>query len=604
VSQILWSNGQDSTWAINLCRGSYNVTVSDAKGCVANGSGTVGAPPLLVADTLSTTPPATCISNDGVIDATASGGVAPYTYSIDNQQTFQTTGLFIGLSQGNYTVIVVDSNGCADSISVNLPTPPSNSVLTSSEIDVTCFGGSDGSIDLTVTGTNGPYTYAWSSGESTEDINNKTAGTYNVTVTDTNGCSVINPAPITIIEPDDITTSIIVTDVRCIGGSDGCINLTPTGGNGGYSYLWSTGGNQQNQCGFAVGVYDVTITDNRGCLGIFTGILVGEPTAISVTSTTSPVTCIGRTDGRIILSISGGTPGYTFTWNNGLPPQQIHPNVVAGTYSVTAVDANGCIATHTTIVDQIPELQINPSVKNVYCEPLRNGWIRTNPSGGTQPYSYIWSNNATTSFIAGLDTGTYSVTLIDFNGCSQTASFNIINENGFEVNANPRDTIVDLGEITPIDLNPTGGGILSAVWSPGTKLSCQDCPDPYSTTLDDITYTVYVVSDSGCVAYDTVRIRINKEYPIYIPNAFTPNGDGANDFFEIFGNKKTWLEMNIVVFNRWGEKIFESSDMNFQWDGTFKGEYQNPQVYVYEFTLTYINGYTLPKQKGSITLIR
>jgi gliding motility-associated-like protein len=122
--------------------------------------------------------------------------------------------------------------------------------------------------------------------------------------------------------------------------------------------------------------------------------------------------------------------------------------------------------------------------------------------------------------------------------------------------------------------------------------------------LEDITYTVYVVSDSGCVAYDTVRIRINKKYPIYIPNAFTPNGDGANDFFEVFGNKKTWLEMNIVVFNRWGEKIFESSDMNFQWDGTFKGEYQNPQVYVYEFTLTYINGYTLPKQKGSITLIR
>ena len=123
---------------------------------------------------------------------------------------------------------------------------------------------------------------------------------------------------------------------------------------------------------------------------------------------------------------------------------------------------------------------------------------------------------------------------------------------------------------------------------------------PYRSTL----YTIRVSDADGCYALDTVVITVISNYNLYVPNAFTPNANGTNDYFELFGNKKAMSYLHILIFNRWGEKVFESNDLNFQWDGTYLGAIQEPGVFVYDLDITFVDGHSIPNHKGSITLIR
>ncbi len=587
-----------------LCNNSYTITIKDQKGCTSTVSQTITQPTALNIDTTSVVAPTCNLGANGSVTVVASGGTPGYAYTYDYKLPVQFNGSFSPVSSGLHTFIAADLNGCIDSIRVNVPSPPATSTLDTNKIDVTCFGGNNGSIDLTVIGTVTPYTYQWSSAETTEDIANKVAGKYIVTVTDGNGCRVWGLDTIEITQPTQVQLSNVITNVTCNGGANGCIDLTVTGGTTPYSYVWSNAlPTTQDQCGLSAGTYAVTVYDTWQCSATLTSIVVGEPTAILVNSVSTPVTCPGRTDGSINLTVSGATPNYTYAWSNSSTAEDIS-GLAFGSYTVTITDANSCTATASVNVGQIPELFINPITRDVLCEPLKNGSVYTFPSGGTPPYNYVWQNGTTGSYIGGLGAGNYAVTVTDQNGCEKDSSFIIIVGNTFDISASPKDTLVELGETIPIHLDAVGGNMADIVWSPPYYLTCGDCQDPVSNTVNNIVYEVAVVSDSGCTAYDTVRIRVNPTYQLYVPNAFTPNGDGINDYFEIFGNKKVWLEMEMIVFNRWGEKVFESKDMNFQWDGKFRGVLQNPQVYVYELYLTYINGYKMPLQKGSLTLIR
>jgi gliding motility-associated-like protein len=164
---------------------------------------------------------------------------------------------------------------------------------------------------------------------------------------------------------------------------------------------------------------------------------------------------------------------------------------------------------------------------------------------------------------------------------------------------------IPLGET--IQLNPIVNGAnapLSYSWNPAVYLSCSNCSNPTVNSVNSISYGLLVVDTNGCKAESQVSITVVPDYQIYIPSAFTPNNDGTNDVFEIFGNKKLWKELSMTIFNRWGEKVFESSDSKFAWDGTFHGVLQNPQIYVYQLRITFIDGYAMPLQKGSISLIR
>jgi gliding motility-associated-like protein len=225
-------------------------------------------------------------------------------------------------------------------------------------------------------------------------------------------------------------------------------------------------------------------------------------------------------------------------------------------------------------------------------------------SGGKAPFTYTWNNGSHASALSGLHGGGYAVTITDANGCVITDTFNLV-EKQFILDVTADQTEIELGEEVHFNSNITGGtGMESITWNPGIFLSCDTCKNPTAGPMKSVKYNIVAVDTNGCSSTDTISIQVTPKYDLFVPNAFSPNNDGSNDVYEIFGNKKIWAEVEFKIFNRWGELIFESRDHEFKWDGTFKGEMLTPQVVVYEFKVVYVDGYSAPTQKGSITIIR
>jgi len=183
-------------------------------------------------------------------------------------------------------------------------------------------------------------------------------------------------------------------------------------------------------------------------------------------------------------------------------------------------------------------------------------------------------------------------------------SFTVLNDNVFSIVASPHDTTIDLGYSADLIVVPNGGNIASIIWQPSNGLNCSNCVAPTASPVQSIYYIATSTSDSGCVASDRVNITVIPKYVIFIPNVFTPNGDGNNDFFEVFGNKEAWKQFEVQVFDRWGEKVYDSNDMNFKWDGVYKGKMMQPAVFVYQIHIVYLDNYTDKLYKGSVTLVR
>ena len=226
------------------------------------------------------------------------------------------------------------------------------------------------------------------------------------------------------------------------------------------------------------------------------------------------------------------------------------------------------------------------------------------PSGGTPGYTYTWSNGEQNNIDVDLGQGEFIVTVTDTKGCTYVDSFALTYQRGLSVEAGADDT-VNLGGTATLTAVPTPAeNDISYYWTPDYKLSCNTCQITTATPLQTMTYIVYATDTSGCKASDSVTVYVNVQYDLYVPSAFTPNGDGINDYFEIFGNKSAWNYVDIKIFDRWGEKVFESNDLYFQWDGTYRGQIQQPDVFVYILTVGYIDGHSTGVLKGSITLIR
>jgi hypothetical protein len=258
---ITWSTG-DTTTSINfVTAGTYTYTIIDGSGCDYTDSVVVGSNSIAITGTTVATD-ATCGNADGTATATPSNGTAPYTYLWSDGQT---TATATGLAAAAYTVTVTDANGCTGTLNVTVNNAGAPSVAVTSTTDVNCNGGTDGAIDITVTGGTAPYTYSWTNGATTEDLTGLGAGSYTGTITDANGCTAIG-GPITINEPaDTIAISAVVTDVTNAGGSDGAIDITVSGGTSPYTYSWSNGSTSGDLTGLTAGTYDITVTDANGC---------------------------------------------------------------------------------------------------------------------------------------------------------------------------------------------------------------------------------------------------------------------------------------------------------------------------------------------------
>jgi gliding motility-associated-like protein len=592
----LWNDGVVTQNRSNITAGNYSVSVTDNNGCAVTRQVIISEPTALSVTEVHSS--VLCNGgNTGSVNVTASGATQPYTYLWNDAVTTEDR---VSILAGNYSITVTDNNACSASISASI-TEPAALILSEVHTDVLCNGGNTASINLTPAGGVSPYIYQWNDAESTQDRNGIGAGNYSVTVADNNGCTgLLN---ISIVQPAVVAVSETHGDILCNNGNNGWVNLSVAGGTTPYNFIWNIGATVEDPTNMIAGNYAVTVTDNNSCSASLSVALL-QPTAIALAEVHTNVSCNGYSDGSISLNVSGGTPGYTYQWNDAVTSQNRF-NLPAGNYTVTVMDINLCSAVTGAIITQPAGMALNSSFINPTCETNNaDGSISLAVSGGSFPYTFNWSNGATSTSLANLDAGNYQVTVTDGNTCSVSATFTLIYQYDFSVQATPSVTI-NIGENTTLGytLNGAAGNYVS-VWSPSYGLDCIDCVSPIASPAVTTIYQIQVTNEAGCVAMDDVTVYVVPDYSVFVPNVFTPNGDGNNDVFEIYGNLKGLAFLEVQIFNRWGEKVFESNNHQFKWDGTFKGVMQNPAVFVWQLKLSFLDGHKEELRKGSVTLLR
>ncbi len=480
---FVWGHGPTTEDVTALAAGNYSVTVTDANGCATVGNYTVNEP-----TALSVTDAITDVScntgTDGAIDITVSGGTGAYTFVWGHGPTTEDVS---GLAAGSYTVTISDANACIANATFNV-TEPLPFATNGAVSDVSCNGGNDGAIDLSVSGGTTPYSYAWGHGPTTEDVSGLTAGSYSVIITDANGCT--DNTTFNVTEPLLIAINGTVTDVSCNSGNDGAIDITVSGGIAPYSYIWSHGPTSEDVNGLSAGSYTISISDANGCTDN-ASYNITEPTAISITGTTTDVSCNSGSDGAIDISISGGVAPYSFVWSHG-PTSEDVSGLAAGSYTVTVTDVNACTDNMSFNITEPAAIAINGAVSDVSCNGTSDGTINISVSGGTAPYSYLWSHGPTTEDVTGLAAGSYSVTITDANACSKNASFNVTEPLTITIAGTTTDVSCNGGANGVIDITVSGGtSPYSYSWSHGPVT--EDV-----TALNAGSYTVVVTDANTC----------------------------------------------------------------------------------------------------------
>ncbi len=453
---LVWSTVpvQNGTTVTGLAAGQYSVTATDAQGCTATGSYNVTQPAAITFGNPVITP-ATCTVG-GTVTVTATGGTGTLTYGWSNGDTGTTADSIAG---GTITVIVTDANQCTASASY---TVPSNSITLGSTVvtNVSCNGGSNGSIHLVVTNYTAPLSYNWTpnvANDSTAD--GLAAGVYNVTVTDGAGCTA--SATYTITEPSAITLgNAVITDASC--GQGGSITASATGGTGNLTYTWTGPGNPSGNpiTGLAAGTYVLTVTDANGCsvTASYTVGGTGGGPIVFGNSIINNVTCNGANNGSITVIATGGGGAITYTWST-TPPQtgSTITGLGGGTYTVTA-DANGCSATASYTVTEPAALNVTIDATALLCLNSTDGTATANVTGGTPNYGFNWNpNNGSGPTITGLPVGIVQVTVTDANQCTASASAIIGQSPAISYNSQVNQpNCADLGFGTET-LTPRGG---------------------------------------------------------------------------------------------------------------------------------------------------
>lgn len=748
-----WLPGGQTTSSVSgLGPGTYTVTVSTNGGCSSVSTVTITEPPALSAPITNIVQPA-CAQNNGSITISVTGGTVPYTYSWS--PAGGSGPVASNLYAGTYTVTVTDGHGCTSITSTVLNNPTNLAVSVQNTTNVTCNGGSNGSISVSASGGVPGYTYLWMpSGGSSATASSLSAGTYSVTVTDAAGCVSFTQATVT--QPPVLQAQVVsVTNVSCFGGSNGSISVAGAGGTGGYTYSWSpAGSNTSAISNLSQGNYTVILTDASGCTTT-SSVVVTQPPQLSLSATgQSGVSCYGFSDGAVNITATGGTGNISFSWNPG-GSLGSHPVALsAGNYVVTATDANGCTSTMGVTITQPSPIILNTTLSDDSICAGDMVTLGASASGGYGGYTYSWNGNpgsSQVSFMPGATTS-YTVVVTDqhlctaqqilpvyvgdvplasftvppacigsasvFTNTSSVNSGSIVNTtwnfgdgSPADNNSNTTHTYTSPGQYTvhldvvsdfgcaasvsgtatvniyPVvdftadvltgcsplcvtftDLVQTGGAMATAYqWlANGVPFSSQQSPvhcfntagvynialnvtlpgncstlytlpayidvlqtpvadffvsddevmeiDPHIRVIDNSMYatswywnfgdgstsvlqndehffpdtgtyciSLFVTADNGCVDSTAHCIDVVTLTTVYIPNTITVNEDHLNEAFKIYGYGL--VQAHLLIYTRWGELIFEQGDMLpllVGWDGYYKNEPVPEGVYAYK----------------------
>jgi gliding motility-associated-like protein len=692
-----YNSGDPDTYSqyTGLGEGKYTLIIHDANGCEIPWSANMKAPPPMVATFIKSQHDGgyniSCkgYNNGSITIQSTTGGWGGYTY---NWST--TDGSIPGptnldhidnLTAGTYTVEIRDFKGCIQPQSTTI-TEPGGMQLTGYQLskspdgnfNVSCNGGNDGSISMTITGGSGSYVFSWSGPAgftaNTKDISGLKAGVYICTVEDLNGC-LLTPSPtFTLNEPAPLVFSSLTTSVandgthniNCYGSNTGWISFTVSGGSSGaYRYDWSTSdgtgviNGNRDQNSLTAGTYHLVVTDANNCV-LTKDFVITQPSGLNSNLTASNITCKspGFNNGSIILTTTGGVEPYSYLWSNGATTKDI-TGLTQGNYNVTVTDINGCVINNSAVIELPPTLNYTKIISdfngfNISCNGLADGSIQVDPTSGAPPFSYAWTGpggfNAATNNIAGLRAGQYHLLIVDNNECKASEVIDITEPGKLDMNFTLSASIAggynvnctgdNTGSIDVVAVNQVN--TVDYLWADGifgksrTNLSAGNysiiitdannchasstvtltqpdslknifkviqpfCPDkPDGTITANVTggvkgsdyyyrwtdnttnksllnipegiYKLTIADLNGCSIRDSVTVIAQNETCLVIPNAISPNGDLINDVWNI-GLKELYPNMEVKIFNRWGESIWKSAKGYPEpWDGTSNGK--------------------------------
>lgn len=490
-----WNTGATTDSITGVPAGTYAVTITDNNGCTATDAVQVNEPQTELTIAMTNSNGVKCVGDSTAsVQVAATGGTPEYTFSWN---TGATGSQINNIPAGRYTVTVTDANNCTATLTVNIMDPAPLAITFTSQ-DVECDGEANGMATAVVTGGTGTYGFIWDIGETTAKISNLAPGTYTVTVTDENDCQASASVIIR-----NVTNGLGIQideklDVVCFGEATGKIAASGVGGMPPYTFSWSNGDSTSVADSLTAGDYTLILTDANGCT-TDTTVTINQPLEqlIISDSLVSNIVCAGDANGAISIKVSGGTSPYTYLWNTGADTDNIS-NLVAGTYSVTVTDSNGCIVSAQFEISEPDPLVVSVlASSDVICFGFSGGSADIEISGGTPEYSILWSNGATSASINDLNPGTYSVTVTDANQCTATTSVTINQPEEIIItlvdSKNPSCQGVLDGSIT---VEATGGvGTLTFNWDNGSSGASID-------SLTDGTYTVTVTDENGCTATD------------------------------------------------------------------------------------------------------
>lgn len=679
--------GQGSSTVTGLSAQIYTITVSDNLGCTTLTTATITQP----ATALAAIPSATNIlcfgAANGSASVTASGGTAGYTYTWS--LSGGNTTLASLLTAGNYTVLVKDANNCTITVNTNVlqPVAPLSTII--SATDVLCFGNNNGSAGVIANGGTPGYTYNWIPTGGTNSVaNNLAPGNYTVIVKDINNCTINTFASIS--QPTAaLGASVISSNIKCNGASNGSSTITATGGTAGYTFNWlpSLVSSSVN-IGLGVGTHPAIVLDANNCtFSIIINIMQPPPITLNVNAIKL---CSGQ-NGVLLGNVNGGTAPYFYTWNNNPGSFSVAVNTLANViYTLSVTDSNGCNSPiDTAMVNVIPPLTLSVSPTKTICAGTPSS-LNANASGGIGTYQYSWSPGSISGQVISVNIGNTTVYTVNVSdGCSQPAiltttvyvetiptptllvnkysgcspvcvsftntAFNptlsiqnslwAFSDGSFATGQYPNHCFSEPGVFTAFNSFTTTSGCVMIVeiknhinvfQKPDANFSANDYSFDNSSplvnfynqsnathyfwdfggmgtsTLENPSYSFYepnkylvtlIAMNGFCsdTAYHTIECL--SEFTFYAPNTFTPNDDKLNDFFLPYGQGWDIKTYSLMVFDRWGEKIFSANQPDTGWNGKFKEEEAKEDVYIWKASVKDIFG-KQHSYAGHITLVK
>ncbi len=580
----------------------YAVAVTDAVGCVLTDTVVVFADMIIT----TTHQDATCYGLlNGSASAVPTGGRPPYTYSWSAAPGFNGP-ILNGIGAGNYNVTVLDANNCAKTFSIRIAEPP---LLTASgtATNTTCSGGSNGTVSALAAGGTAPYSYSWNTTpvSTTPALSNLPAGNYTCTITDAHSCTVNITK--TIAQPPALAVHANMAQKPCSGETGGILVAVATGGTGTLTYRWlNPYVVNDTLTNVPAGRYSIQVYDALGCMVTDSFLLTSFPLP-NISAGADAEICRGA---NATLNASGG--GISYSW--ALPAylsctactQTVSTPDTTITYVLTGTDANGCRNRDTVTVSVIQRVPVSVDTLRRICPHER---ILLGATGGE---SYEWTPAGTLTGTglpnpeaAPEGTTRYRV-IITENRCFKDTLYQT-------VVVMPQPSIM-LGESfaaipgATVKLETEVTDAASIAWYPPAGLSCTDCYAPTATLDSTITYIAEVTNSYGCKARDTITIRVACDgNAFYVANAFTPNGDGQNDYFYPQGLGVNFVK-RMMIYDRWGEVVFSATDIPANtpergWNGTFRGKDLASDVFLYVVETLCKNGDPIVL-KGDITLVR